>query len=316
MLRYSEEEVPVTAVKAKSLLSGDFPLLNDAKNHNASMIVVKNSISSYSSAVEEDFSDLEHFIDYIKDSWITKSPLIQGKSKQQVNQNECETMMKEILRDRNQLCRILHARKHDLESSTRMFWEQVRFRNRWRPKEIEPSHLPNALPSGAWRLCGYSKEGCVMSNYKLELWDPNAYGGRGMNKKDSFEKGVEEYTRYVLYMLEQMIAKMKPEAPQKFVLIFDLKGFKASLVFSKNVRAMVRKLIYIAQSQYPERLRKVLLVNPPYGFEPAWKLIKSVLDGSTATKIKFCFKFDELLEECDPEVLPKEYGGTHDEYQF
>lgn len=178
----------------------------------------------------------------------------------------------------------------------------------------------SSLLAGAWRLCGYTLEGCIVSNYKLKHWDPNTYGSKQNtastnNAKSAFAEGVDEYVRYVVFMLELMIQHMqRPPTPQKFCLIFDLKGFSPSLVFRKNVRAMIVKLIYVAQAQYPERLQKVLLVNAPMGFESAWKLIKPMLDEKTASKVGFCSKLSDLLEDIDSAVLAKEYGGTHDEY--
>lgn len=107
---------------------------------------------------------------------------------------------------------------------------------------------------------------------------------------------------------------MKPKpVPQKFVVIFDLVGFSASMVFKRNVRLMVRKLIYIAQAQYPERLHKCLLINAPYGFSTAWKLVRALLDEKTASKVHFV-STDSITDDFDPEVLSTEYGGQHDEY--
>lgn len=115
-------------------------------------------------------------------------------------------------------------------------------------------------------------------------------------------------------MIESMIANMKaPLTPQKFVVLFDLKGFTPSLVFRKDVRLMIRKLIYVAQSQYPERLHQTLLVNAPFGFESAWRLIKPLLDEKTAAKIHFV-NVESLTKEIDAEVLSKEYGGKREEY--
>jgi hypothetical protein len=171
--------------------------------------------------------------------------------------------------------------------------------------------------AGAWRLCGHTLEGCIISNYKLCYWDPNAYGAKqpGVKHKNDFANGVDEYVRYVIFMLELMIRQMRPApVPQKFCLIFDLEGFSPSLVFRKNVRAMIAKLMYVAQAQYPERLQKVMLVNAPLGFESAWKLIKPMLDEKTASKVGFCARLSDLLEDIHPTVLSREYGGTHDEY--
>ena len=157
-----------------------------------------------------------------------------------------------------------------------------------------------------------------MSNYKLEYWKPGNLGAStdkaDRRKGDEVEDAVVEYTKYTVYMIESMIEAMKPlPTPQQFVVLFDLKGFSTSLVFRRDVRLMIRKLIYVAQAQYPERLHRTLLVNAPYGFESAWKLIKPLLDEKTAKKIHFV-NVKSLTEEIDVDVLSQEYGGNHEEY--
>ena len=52
----------------------------------------------------------------------------------------------------------------------------------------------------------------MISNYKLHLWDPHAYD-------DNLEESVEEYVRYVLYMIELMIGSMSEQ--QQFVVLFE-----------------------------------------------------------------------------------------------
>ena len=149
-----------------------------------------------------------------------------------------------------------------------------------------------------------------MSNYKLRHWQPEDLG----SNENDLEGAVTEYTKYVLFMLEDMIGKMKQApVPQKFIVLFDLRGFSVSLIFRKDVRLMIRKLIYIAQAQYPERLHKALLVNAPMGFESAWTLIRALLDEKTACKVSFLNQ-KSLQKEIDADVLSVEYGGNHDEY--
>ena len=163
--------------------------------------------------------------------------------------------------------------------------------------------------AGAWRLCGYSRDGHILSNYKLHMWDPDQYGDG-----EDVEQAVDEYVKYIVYMIELMIGQMKPlPVSQQFVVLFDLSGFRVSLAFRSNVRLMIRKLIYVAQAQYPERLHKALLINAPFGFETAWRLICPLLDEKTAAKITFCSS-SKITEVVSPEVLCVDYGGTHPEY--
>lgn len=152
------------------------------------------------------------------------------------------------------LDRLLVARNYDSEAALSLFWEQVEFRTKYKPESISPADLPVSLPSGAWRCCGFGKDGQVVSNYKLQFWNPEKYD-------NDVEKAMEEYTLYVCYFVELMIRCGKKN--DRFSLIFDLKGFHYGMVTQEKVRLMIKRLIYVAQAQYPERLGKVYLVNAP-----------------------------------------------------
>jgi hypothetical protein len=154
-----------------------------------------------------------------------------------------------------------------------------------------------------------------MSNYKLRDWDPDSYGihddVEGNNY--AFDTALDEYVRYVIFMIELMISNMRslPNIPQQFVVLFDSDGFTPRLIFRANVQTMIQKLIDVAQAQYPVRLRTVLLINPPFGFGAAWKLIRPLHDEKTASKIHFTKRLKDLTASIDPSVLSEEYSGTH-----
>lgn len=59
---------------------------------------------------------------------------------------EAENMCNAMMKDDAQLDRILVARSHDEETSKKLFVDQVRFRARWKPQDLQPSDVPNALP--------------------------------------------------------------------------------------------------------------------------------------------------------------------------
>jgi hypothetical protein len=99
----------------------------------------------------------------------------------------------------------------------------------------------------------------------------------------------------------------------KSCLIWDLNGFYVSMAAKANVRAMVRKIIYVAQAQYPERVEKIYMINAPFGFSTAWSLVSVLLDQKTASKVVFCSK-EDLMEDIDMETLSTAYGGLHPEY--
>ena len=214
---------------------------------------------------------------------------------------------KAIAFDEKWLKRILVARKCQIEASMKLYREQVYWRTKWRPNEIIVESIRPAIESGAWRICGFTRDGAPICNYKLKHWNPDDYT-------------LDVYVRFVAYMLELVSSKFSHEASQ-FVFLFDLEGFSTSLI-RENVRDMIRKLVYVAQAQYPERLRSVYLLNAPWGFSTAWNLISTLLDEKTASKAFFltpiegdgyASQLDSKANIC-PTILSTEYGGKHDEY--
>ena len=77
----------------------------------------------------------------------------------------------------------------------------------------------------------------------------------------------------------------------------------------------INRLVDIAQNQYPERLRRVLLVNAPFLFRGAWSIISPWLDPVTKAKVKFVSAIKALREEfrevkVSLDLLPERYGGN------
>jgi hypothetical protein len=59
---------------------------------------------------------------------------------------DCDGMFEKMITDRAQLLRILVARKYEMENSINLFFDQLRFRARWKPQSITIANIPNALP--------------------------------------------------------------------------------------------------------------------------------------------------------------------------
>lgn len=329
-------------------------------------MAASTSHDQFSAKEKEEIQKLKEFIEHTL-NW--KKWEDEHSSENRVLE-DAQKVFEELINDKHHLLRLLIARKHNLDDCYKLFVEQLNFRAKWKPKETTPDDIPHAIKSKAWRLCGYSKEGCIVSNYKLKYWKPSDYGPPPSPEKSSStlysympsvsslssfyssssnkdtntnentdntenveditletssssskrDDAIDEYVRYVSYMCELMIGKMKEHpTPQKFVVLFDLEGFEKSMVLSKRARGMIGKLIYVAQAQYPERLFKVYLINAPWGFSTAWKLIKPVLDEKTASKVQFVSGTGDALaksmsDHIDENVLSTVYGGTHPEY--
>jgi hypothetical protein len=72
---------------------------------------------------------------------------ISKEKRQQINEDnhDVESYFQRLFADGDQLERILIARKYELKPSVELFWEQVRFRARWKPDLIRAEDISTAL---------------------------------------------------------------------------------------------------------------------------------------------------------------------------
>ncbi|KAI5820861.1 CRAL-TRIO domain-containing protein [Pyronema omphalodes] len=88
--------------------------------------------------------------------------------------------------------------------------------------------------------------------------------------------------------------------------VLDLQGVGPKTIWDSM--DFLRKINQISSTYYPERLGKLLIINPPTLFNACFNTIKGFLDPVTANKIKIC-KLPELLEYIPAENLPVDFGG-------
>ncbi|CAK9022931.1 Phosphatidylinositol/phosphatidylcholine transfer protein SFH1 (Phosphatidylinositol transfer protein 1) (AtPITP1) (Protein CAN OF WORMS1) (Protein SEC FOURTEEN HOMOLOGS 1) (AtSFH1) (Protein SHORT ROOT HAIR 1) [Durusdinium trenchii] len=205
------------------------------------------------------------------------------------------------LADDNTLVRFLRARDLKVEKAFKMLKAAVEWRNKMMPSLIKMEDLAPALrDSGLYRYVGRNKAGYDVMLSQSTIFDPNMCS-------------VEEYIKYVIFTNERQAAMHKHQGRDSLkegreVWIFDLNGWNMSHAKPK-ANKMVNSLISIAQDYYPETLQKSFVINAPWLFNAAWKVISPWLDKNTKAKVQFC-KPAVLLETIDAEVLHERYGGA------
>jgi hypothetical protein len=99
-----------------------------------------------------------------------------------------------------------------------------------------------------------------------------------------------------------------PVGQEKFAAVIDLKGWGYA---NCDIRGYVAAL-EIMQNYYPERLGRVLMINVPYMFMAAWKIVYPFIDEKTKKKFVFVANKDldaTLRDAIDESQLLEEYGG-------
>ncbi|KAG4305999.1 hypothetical protein PORY_000909 [Pneumocystis oryctolagi] len=120
---------------------------------------------------------------------------------------------------------------------------------------------------------------------------------------------VCEYEKFIEYRLPACSRKYG-KLIETSCTIMDLKGVGISSISS--VYGYVKRASAIGQARYPERMGKFYMINAPWGFSSAFRVIKLLLDPATVNKIYILgadYK-STLLEQIPQENLPKILGGT------
>ena len=196
------------------------------------------------------------------------------------------------------ILRFLRARDMNGKKAATMLRTHMTWYNKYKPNELHETEInQKALDSGCWRLLGRTQDGSPVLEIQVGLWNPHEYG-------------KEDYVTYVGWF-EAMLERMM-QRHTKMIIIFDMAGWK---FWHANYVTYIHGLVDIAQNQYPERLRRVLMVNAPFIFKGVWAVIRPWLDPKTATKVVFLSEEFTLLAEFTDltlalDLLPARYGGT------
>jgi len=103
----------------------------------------------------------------------------------------------------------------------------------------------------------------------------------------------------------------KPYDWKSFIEIHDLSGLGLSQLHMPGI-LMLTRVLKVGQGHYPENLRVAYIVNAPFLFAGAWKVISKVLDPATVEKINVSANVprDKISQYIDPSVVDKIFPSS------
>ena len=121
-------------------------------------------------------------------------------------------LVEELKVDRKVALRFARARQGNFNKAEPFLRADLAWRAQKTP--ALQADCPTALASGNLRMLGCTSTGIPVLFVHVGLWDPSAYD-------------VDEYERYLIYFGENVL---RTSGSEKFVMIFDLHGWKLSHV--------------------------------------------------------------------------------------
>jgi len=103
---------------------------------------------------------------------------------------------------------------------------------------------------------------------------------------------------------------------EKQVIVFDMKA--VFMVADFMALRVFRRTLDVDQACYPERLKKMYLINAPFTFTAIWSLVSPWIDPHTVSKIRIvgCDFMDTLRQDIAEDQIPIEYGGTRENFAW
>jgi hypothetical protein len=191
--------------------------------------------------------------------------------------------------------RFLRARRYNMKESTKMLLGFVKWRKELGVIDFSDPKVNLVQRWGVYHfLPKPDKFGRPIVYMRMDHYNPN---------KRDFDGTVKLF----VYALEQFIASMN--GVERILVLMDLTHYSTK----HNDFSIAKACLDVFQNYYPERLGSALIMNHPWIFMAAWKIIKAFLDKNTREKIHFLDnkKYKETLKKLiDIDNIPTDLGGN------
>eukprot|EP01134_Creolimax_fragrantissima_P006837 CFRG6837T1 len=197
------------------------------------------------------------------------------------------------------LRRYLRARDYIHKNALKMLRNTIKWRRAYKPEAITEDQIADMSWTGSMYVNGFDKYNHPVIYIRTAFGPPST---------------AEDKIKFIVYILEQTIkampsglsnvyvrlrtcvhactterAKTDPEQVEKWMIVFDLKGFSLSRHGDPGV---ARKFVELLQDHYPERLHQIVTINSPSIFVAFYKALYACVDKVTRKKVQLKGKMD------------------------
>ena len=216
---------------------------------------------------------------------------------------DAELPKKPYLEKDSSLLRYCRARDFNLHKTFTMIKEDVAWREPFegyvfiRSRDFGSAYVMHE--EGALRLAGKTKDGRLLLMSQVRFFWPKLV-----------TDPIQIVYLFVFYV-DRIVKEAEEIGQETFVIIIDLEGF----TMANFSLSLIKIGLSCLQEHYPERLGRAYVVNAPFIFTAAWRVIEPLLDARTRAKVAILgSNMEAIKEDVDPSVLEQPYGGTHERH--
>ncbi|OXA65142.1 SEC14-like protein 4 [Folsomia candida] len=211
------------------------------------------------------------------------------------------------------LIKWLRARSLDLVLAEKMLRDSIKWRKEFKADTILEEQLPHELTiSEPLAYCGISKDGFIVNIHPF-----GRYNSRCVIEKygpDMMERFHVQKVEIVAKIMQKVSENTQVPVTQTLEL-FDMEGYSFWQFCSKACIQYYVRLAPKMESNYPEMMHYVMIINAPRFFNVMFSVVKPFMSKATLDKIQVfgCDKekWKKALRERFPvENIPPYWGGT------
>jgi len=213
------------------------------------------------------------------------------------------------------LLRFVRARKCNVDAAFDMARQGIVFREKWVPSEIIDSTKYEIHPimkrfrTGGIAPWARDLEGAPIIYDRLGQADPKLFSAIDM--EDLVKMWITYDLRRAELTLKAMAENSTKTRPQHgVVVVHDLSGLGMKHIGRKSID-LFGKIATVLDTNYPELLKRCIIVNAPWVFPMFWKVAKYFIDAKTREKIDIVSgnPFPTLSKYIDPKNIPAYLKG-------
>eukprot|EP00759_Apiculatamorpha_spiralis_P053496 PhF_6_TR621/c0_g1_i1/m.813 len=208
------------------------------------------------------------------------------------------------------LYRFLIARKWNLDAAIEMFTNYVS----WRKDNNVNTIVQESFPADILENYPGGFMGVDVHGNPLYFEKPDPKGITYLLGK--YERSV--LLRWHILMMELGRRRAKILGKDRVTVVMDLSLVSVGIIANTTATGFLKEIAHTDQAVYPECMRYMILLNPPWTFSTLWAVVRPLLDERVQKKINMVKGNiqENIAKFVSPDQVPDVLGGTGGEWRL
>ena len=200
--------------------------------------------------------------------------------------------------------KFLISRKYDVQRALQLYQMHEITRLREGLTSIDPNdeHLKQELNTEKFTILKHRDS----NDSAIAIFTAKLHPAIKSSKYQNFRKQINRYTlQGIVYQLDSALEDILTQR-NGIVFVYNMSGSD----YSNFDYELCQKILLLLKGAYPAKLKKVLIVSPPFWFRAPFHLLRLIVREKLRDRV-WLLNIDKLLEHLPPQALTPELGGSY-----